>query len=200
MGSCCGTQEGPTHELNNTKTYDNSSKFNNALSEDQKQNQAAVAIQAHFKGLVARRAIKAQYGFEATNARAPGAPTYTQSDAQAQEARKLVMQIRSELPPFEYNPAPADDGVEKVLKDNIKLESGAEYEGEWDLEGRKHGKGVQIWVDGSLYEGYWKNDKANGRGRLIHADGDVYNGEWKDDKAHGFGIYNHTDGAKYEGE
>lgn len=49
----------------------------------------------------------------------------------------------------------------------------------------RDGEGIQTWADGSLYEGYWKNDKANGRGRLIHADGDVYEGEWKDDKAHG---------------
>ena len=46
-----------------------------------------------------------------------------------------------------------------------------------------------------MYEGYWKDNKANGKGRLIHADGDVYNGFWKDDKAHGQGIYSHLDGA-----
>ena len=48
---------------------------------------------------------------------------------------------------------------------------------------------MQIWPDGSIYEGYWKNSKTTGNGRLIHADGDVYDGQWKDDKAHGFGIY-----------
>jgi len=25
-------------------------------------------------------------------------------------------------------------------------------------------------IVGSVYEGFWKNDKANGKGRLIHAD------------------------------
>jgi hypothetical protein len=40
----------------------------------------------------------------------------------------------------------------------------------------RDGMGIQIWPDGSKYEGYWKADKANGRGRLIHADGDVYEG------------------------
>jgi len=52
-----------------------------------------------------------------------------------------------------------------------------------------------VWPDGSMYEGYWMDNKANGKGRLIHADGDVYNGFWKDDKAHGQGIYSHLDGA-----
>ena len=36
---------------------------------------------------------------------------------------------------------------------------------------------MQIWPDGSMYEGWWQDNKANGRGRLIHADGDVYDGE-----------------------
>jgi len=31
-------------------------------------------------------------------------------------------------------------------------------------------------MDGSVYEGYWKNNVAHGFGRLIHADGDVYVG------------------------
>jgi len=29
-----------------------------------------------------------------------------------------------------------------------------------------------------MYEGWWKDNKANGNGRLIHADGDVYDGMW----------------------
>ena len=64
----------------------------------------------------------------------------------------------------------------------------------------REGKGRQIWPDGSMYEGWWRDNKANGKGRLIHADGDVYDGHWVDDKAHGFGVYCHLDGAKYEGQ
>ena len=70
------------------------------------------------------------------------------------------------------------------------LETGAQYEGQY-IKGKnvREGRGKQIWADGSVYEGYWADSKANGRGRLIHADGDIYEGEWKDDKADGFGIY-----------
>ena len=50
-----------------------------------------------------------------------------------------------------------------------------------------HGRGKLSWVDGSLYEGEWKNDMSNGKGRLIHSDGDVYEGEWVDGMAHGQG-------------
>jgi hypothetical protein len=71
----------------------------------------------------------------------------------------------------------------------------------WDLTGRdadkdiKHGYGIQVWADGSKYEGYWKQGMASGYGRLIHSDGDVYEGEWLDDKANGKGCYEHYDGT-----
>ncbi|OMJ80441.1 hypothetical protein SteCoe_19289 [Stentor coeruleus] len=96
-------------------------------------------------------------------------------------------------------PSVPDDGILKVQKNAVKLENNAIYIGEWNTKNERHGKGLQMWNDGSKYEGYWKNDKANGRGRLIHGDGDVYEGDWVDDKAHGFGVYLHTDGARYEG-
>jgi len=40
-------------------------------------------------------------------------------------------------------------------------------------------------VDGSIYEGSWKNGSCEGHGRLIHSDGDAYEGEWRKDKANG---------------
>jgi len=65
------------------------------------------------------------------------------------------------------------------------------YQGEWlTLEGQdlRDGRGVQIWANGSRYDGFWKEGMAHGRGRLVHADGDVYIGDWKHDKTHGYGI------------
>jgi hypothetical protein len=107
-----------------------------------------------------------------------------------------VLEIKDRLGAFNYEPTPKDDGVKRKKRALITLENGARYEGEWnESTNKRDGRGYQIWADGSLYEGYWKNDKANGKGRLIHADGDVYEGEWKDDKAHGYGMYMHTDGA-----
>ena len=64
-----------------------------------------------------------------------------------------------------------------------ELDNGAIYHGQWTEDGLREGKGTQIWIDGSKYVGYWKNDHANGKGRLIHADGDVYEGLWLNDKA-----------------
>jgi hypothetical protein len=91
------------------------------------------------------------------------------------------------------------DNSVRLRRGPVEMENGAIYTGEWNNDNQRHGVGVQVWNDGSRYEGIWKHDKACGRGRLIHADGDVYEGEWKEDKASGVGIYLHTDGARYEG-
>ena len=96
--------------------------------------------------------------------------------------------------------APLNDGIEVERKQCVEYENKAIYLGEWSKKyNKRHGRGIQIWTDGSKYEGYWKDDKANVKGKLIHADGDVYEGEWLDDKAHGYGTYTHIDGAEYEG-
>ena len=83
----------------------------------------------------------------------------------------------------------------------VQITNGARYTGQWVVnEDVKQGRGTQIWPDGSMYEGYWKNNKAHCKGRLIHSDGDVYDGDWSEDKAHGIGTYSHLDGACYRGQ
>jgi hypothetical protein len=79
------------------------------------------------------------------------------------------------------------------------MDDGSKYIGQFH-NGKRCGRGKQVWEDFSIYEGYFDNDKANGRGRLIHSNGDVYEGEWLDDKAHGKGVYLHKDGSSYTGE
>ena len=75
------------------------------------------------------------------------------------------------------------------------------YYGEWHKETReRHGRGIQQWLDGSRYEGYWLNGKTNIKGKLFHSNGDIYDGEWFNDKAHGHGIYKKAKGGQYEGE
>ncbi len=72
---------------------------------------------------------------------------------------------------------PLDDTVTVILKQCVEYENKAMYYGEWSTTtNQRHGRGIQIWIDGSRYEGYWKNDRANVKGKLIHADGDIYEG------------------------
>ena len=85
----------------------------------------------------------------------------------------------------------------------IDPESGVEYSGQWMLLNEKDGRvgrGIQIWPDGSVYEGYWWDNMANGIGRFIHSEGDVYMGNWVNDMSQGYGVYYHLNGTVYEGD
>eukprot|EP01022_Parablepharisma_sp_SALTPOND_P023816 TRINITY_DN51_c0_g1_i1.p2 TRINITY_DN51_c0_g1~~TRINITY_DN51_c0_g1_i1.p2 ORF type:complete len:309 (+),score=26.64 TRINITY_DN51_c0_g1_i1:1133-2059(+) len=109
-----------------------------------------------------------------------------------------VAELEAKLGPFNSCSASSSKTVKREIREPILLANGAKYAGEWDVEtGKRDGFGMQLWADGSKYEGYWHDDMANGKGRLIHIDGDVYEGYWKDDKAHGKGKYIHYDGAVY---
>ena len=58
-------------------------------------------------------------------------------------------------------------------------ENGSRYIGQWNpTTDIREGKGILVKVDGSIYEGYWKNNKFNGKGRKIYSDGGIYEGDW----------------------
>jgi len=102
------------------------------------------------------------------------------------------MQSNNQNIPFSFNQA---------LNQNEKNSGKLQYCGYWDQKTNlKEGIGIQVFADGSIYEGQWKNSKPHGKGRLIHIDGDVYFGDWKEEKADGTGVYTHIDGSRYEGE
>ena len=110
-----------------------------------------------------------------------------------------VKGIYNDLAPYEI--PKFKDSVPVENKELVALQNDGKYEGQWSKsDNLRHGIGIQVWTDGSIYEGHWKNDKADGDGRLIHADGDVYEGAWVVDKAEGKGTYTHQDGAQYAGE
>ena len=90
--------------------------------------------------------------------------------------------MQKAMPSFNYNNYKVAQKT-RLSKPKRICDNGNEYEGEWDEEGKKDGRGIEYWIDGSVYEGYWENNMANGDGRLIHADGDMYEGMWVNDKA-----------------
>ena len=94
---------------------------------------------------------------------------------------------------------PLNDKIElkliKLLFPNI-----GEYSGEWNPEKKeRHGRGIQLWNDKSIYMGLWKNDKINGKGKLIDPMGDYYEGDFINDNAEGYGSYIHKEGPSYIG-
>lgn len=44
------------------------------------------------------------------------------------------------------------------------------------------GYGVYSWADGRRYEGEWKNGKQHGKGKYILLDGTIKTGIWEDGK------------------
>ena len=116
-----------------------------------------------------------------------------------------------ELGAFDYKRQPEPDGVKitkmprkemvcGITKFSPKGSSGWEYEGEINLEGKRHGRCAMIWTNGSLYEGYWKADKMHGHGRLIYGNGSShYIGQWKYGKKEGIGKEIFSDGTFYDG-
>ena len=53
---------------------------------------------------------------------------------------------------------------------------GEYYLGQWKKgQATREGSGVMV-KDGSLYEGFWKDNKEHGLGRFINTEGDVYQG------------------------
>lgn len=134
---------------------------------------------------------KANFGANSYARELPEMPDHSNAATRETEER---------LGPFIFDKSENDKDLDVVTRGPYELDNGAIYHGQWTKQGLREGKGIQLWKDGSKYEGYGKRDQAYGYGRLIHADGDCYYGDWLNDKAHGRGTYEHMDGAKYIGD
>lgn len=51
----------------------------------------------------------------------------------------------------------------------------------------KHGSGVETDKFGNRFEGLWLLDEKSGQGKLAFIDGSTYEGGWKNGKFHGIG-------------
>lgn len=206
MGGCCSNEHQQDRDANLMKPFMEGNTITNGDGTPYKGDIFyLIKVQARVRGLLTRKRIKRAYGFTVSPGLFGRGTMHIEMDPEKLEEQKArVRVLREQLPEFIYGQDEDEDdepGVIKEARPKLPLPDGAQYEGEWDMKtDMRHGRGVQIWSDGSIYEGYWKQDKANGRGRLIHADGDIYDGHWKNDKADGYGCYTHTDGAQYEGE
>lgn len=64
--------------------------------------------------------------------------------------------------------------------------------------GRKNGKGVLTFVNGEVYDGYFKDDMKHGKALLKYPSGNYYEGEWVGDKKQGTGVM-HWAAQEYTG-
>ena len=73
------------------------------------------------------------------------------------------------------------------------------YEGEFDENQKRHGKGMLQWPDGTIYLGEWIHNKATGKGILSFSDSEHYEGMFLDNKFDGEGNYIDSKGRRFEG-
>ncbi|XP_022967571.1 phosphatidylinositol 4-phosphate 5-kinase 8-like [Cucurbita maxima] len=63
-----------------------------------------------------------------------------------------------------------------------------------------YGKGKYTWFDGTTYDGDWEDGKMTGKGKIIWPSGAKYEGEISGGYLHGFGTFNYSDGSIYNGD
>ncbi len=75
-------------------------------------------------------------------------------------ANDTVKRILHDLGEFDAGKF-SGESVEKPL---ASLENNAKYVGGWSKgsDPKRCGTGIQAWSDGSVYQGHWRDDKANG--------------------------------------
>jgi hypothetical protein len=72
----------------------------------------------------------------------------------------------------------------------VKYRNGSRYYGQLRKGSEiKEGRGIMVYTDGSLYEGFWKNNQQHGKGRMVYSADAIYQGNWKSGFYHGLGIY-----------
>lgn len=83
---------------------------------------------------------------------------------------------------------------------NTMTSTREEYTGEYNVEGKYHGKGVFKFASGDVYDGEWKDGQMDGQGMYKYSDGDVYEGNYKNGQYDGYGEYRYASGAVYKGQ
>jgi hypothetical protein len=82
---------------------------------------------------------------------------------------------------FFYEPDFESSCYNREYRNEFCYEDGTCFIGQWAPgTDQRQGRGVQIMPDGSLFEGYFQDDKFTHLGRYIHADGTLYLGGFEE--------------------
>ena len=88
---------------------------------------------------------------------------------------------------------------ELEYRENMKCLDKSIYSGQVDEKNRRHGLGILLCSDKSLYIGFFKNSQHKGKGRLFSANGTVYEGKWSGQYIRGNAKIYYPDGRYYNG-
>mmetsp|Transcript_24835 Transcript_24835/g.28354 ORF Transcript_24835/g.28354 Transcript_24835/m.28354 type:complete len:344 (-) Transcript_24835:539-1570(-) len=112
------------------------------------------------------------------------------------EKPRSVTDKEAELGPFQID---GENFLIPATQKIFKIDENTCYQGYW-LYGMREKVGVEVKMDGSIYEGGFVKDKYDGRGRKIFSDGSYYEGSWEDGVRHGSGTFVDVYKAKYSGD
>ncbi|ELU01813.1 hypothetical protein CAPTEDRAFT_120701 [Capitella teleta] len=86
------------------------------------------------------------------------------------------------------------------MRSYYKYPDGAEYDGEWNSDGQRHGSGQMTFPDKSRYIGLFNGGLCDGYGSMRFPDGSSYEGEFAEGKFNGAGVFTRGDGMRFEGQ
>jgi hypothetical protein len=112
----------------------------------------------------------------------------------------MILKLNDLLPKFEltdkeeYEINNTNNKIIAILYPNKSI-----YKGMINERGQREGFGKYFLSDGSIYKGFFYNNKMEGRGRMVNINGFVYEGEFKNGQSNGYGKYISLDGTTYKG-
>ena len=116
------------------------------------------------------------------------------------ETNSMIIRLNHLIPKFEltdkeeYEINNLSNKIMAILYPNNSV-----YKGMVNFKGQREGFGKYYLSDGSIYKGFFHNNKMEGRGRLLNINGFVYEGEFKNGHSNGYGKYIALDGTTYKG-
>lgn len=129
----------------------------------------------------------------------PNPQLYQNCKITFQEKSESVLEsVLRNMTLFEYDEDSANEDSDEILGPFYISEQDSMYIGQFRGDVRE-GRGIQVFIDGGYYEGYFKDNQTAKVGRLVFADGDMYLGQLKDNSMNGKGVYYKKDGSKYTG-
>ncbi|CDW89554.1 UNKNOWN [Stylonychia lemnae] len=120
------------------------------------------------------------------------------------QQNEAIAKIYKQLGPFDFYMEKIDEDLleNKTLVNKFdQRKSGTIFRGEINnISGKPDGRGIKIFQNGSIYEGYFADGHTHGFGRGVTSRGEVFQGQFKFDQMEGLGFFQWPDGRMYEGE
>lgn len=106
---------------------------------------------------------------------------------------------------YEKNDDKYESSFEGFFEDGIPIEGkftfgydGTIFDGKFDKENSRSGKGRIIYTDGSEYIGEWYRDEKTGQGTMFFSNGSEFKGHWHEN-CPSDGVMTYPDGTKFKG-